>query len=311
MLKRRDLLTQYDQPDAKSFHFLRKVLLQVRAPQPRSPRTEPFMRWLVVTTSAFGLAYNTQFVRDQLFTNIVCFKDGGNPLGIKVAAIQADIVAHSMGGLIARSVAADSDFLNDDTFRQGAIHKLITLDTPHLGTPLAAELLQSSNDCVRNLLAASGKVALQKVTTPGGTFDGGVFDLEPMNQLRQTGTHPLATAFVAGVTTQSNLNGLGTSRAAFWIHDLRCFSNPLAMSLTPTTWDDDVFSGQPNDAIVPLQSQFNGASGFEFSHFVHSQGAEALGFTGPSVLVESQPDIPAFVIGLLNTAVARFQALNP
>ena len=51
--------------------------------------------------------------------------------------VQADLVGHSMGGLLARQWTEDSGYLNQKTFEIGDIHKLITLDTPNKGSFLA------------------------------------------------------------------------------------------------------------------------------------------------------------------------------
>jgi pimeloyl-ACP methyl ester carboxylesterase len=275
------------------------------------------------TTSSFGFAYTTPFVFDQIKLYIGLFKDGGNTLGVQVAAAQADVVAHSMGGALSRSLVLQSDFLSDLNFRQGTIHKLITINTPHLGTPLATQLLGLTNDCVRNLLASKGNIAFESVTTSSGTFNGAVFDLagdgtggsvsSELSRLRQAGPHPIPTALIAGVMTQNNLNGLTSSPAANYI-SARCAGDPLAASLNPADWND-VFFGQANDGIVPLQSELNGLSGFTAPGFVHSSGTEKLGFNGPDVLIESQPiDIPSTIIGFLNTAISNisiFKSLAP
>lgn len=64
----------------------------------------------------------------------------------RLAATQADVVAHSMGGILARlwaDPAADGIrvfYLRGDNYFKGDIHRLITLDTPHAGSPWANAL---------------------------------------------------------------------------------------------------------------------------------------------------------------------------
>jgi pimeloyl-ACP methyl ester carboxylesterase len=53
------------------------------------------------------------------------------------AATQADVVGHSMGGILTRLYVASSDFERVDNFNAGDVHRLVTLDTPHFGTSLA------------------------------------------------------------------------------------------------------------------------------------------------------------------------------
>lgn len=70
----------------------------------------------------------------------------------KVAAFQADVIAHSMGGNVVRvlplcgSVFADCNYDYRAKTRNlgfGDVHKLITIGTPHLGSPLANRLFQN------------------------------------------------------------------------------------------------------------------------------------------------------------------------
>jgi hypothetical protein len=58
-----------------------------------------------------------------------------------IAASQVDVVAHSMGGLVARAREKDKGpriaFRRKDNRNQGEFHKLITVGTPHQGSPFA------------------------------------------------------------------------------------------------------------------------------------------------------------------------------
>ena len=58
---------------------------------------------------------------------------------LKVAATQADVVGHSMGGLLARvnaSLTYNPDYVRLDNFGDGDINRLITISTPHYGSEL-------------------------------------------------------------------------------------------------------------------------------------------------------------------------------
>lgn len=63
----------------------------------------------------------------------------------RLAATQADVVGHSMGGLLARVWASDAftgdhpagGYRRPGNFRRGDIHRLITLCTPHYGSDVA------------------------------------------------------------------------------------------------------------------------------------------------------------------------------
>lgn len=58
----------------------------------------------------------------------------------KIAATRVNVVGHSMGGLVARQHFADDHgarFFRKNNFGKGDIYKLVTLGTPHFGSPVA------------------------------------------------------------------------------------------------------------------------------------------------------------------------------
>jgi len=57
-----------------------------------------------------------------------------------IAASQADMIGHSMGGLIIRGFVQQPDYKNQSNFMKGYIHRLITIGTPHYGAQLAGTL---------------------------------------------------------------------------------------------------------------------------------------------------------------------------
>jgi pimeloyl-ACP methyl ester carboxylesterase len=90
------------------------------------------------------------------------------------AAAQADVIGHSMGGLLTRIWTQNRTFYGTFQFYQsrlnyytGNVHKLITIDSPHLGS-----------------FAATAWWAVQtQIALPGKLWDfaieGAVFDLQP------------------------------------------------------------------------------------------------------------------------------------
>ncbi len=62
--------------------------------------------------------------------------------GHRIAAAQADVIAHSMGGCVARKLAATSAYERADNYGAGDYHKLLTLDTPHWGSAFADVVVQ-------------------------------------------------------------------------------------------------------------------------------------------------------------------------
>jgi pimeloyl-ACP methyl ester carboxylesterase len=263
--------------------------------------------------NSLGFAYNAPLVLKQLAAFVNEFKTGTNPDGIPVAAVQADIVAHSMGGDITRTFPAVKGFYNNTTFALGGVHKMITIGTPHWGSPLAPHLLDNNNECVRGVLATSGSPSFTSVTFKNGTTTtGGVADLEgdgfggslspALQALQNPIPHPLPTALIQGLESQSQLDGLDTSGVAKAIR-LLCFTDYLAQHLTSTGWPK-IFN-QESDSIVPALSEVAGLTDFtQVNGVIHSSSAELLGF-GPPAELDAAGDIPAAVTNLLNTPVTN------
>lgn len=273
--------------------------------------------------NSLGFAFNAGVV--QAFTDqwIEGFKGGKNPVGLPAAAVQADIVAHSMGGDIARTMVSQTGFLNDDNYDQGSIHKLITIDTPHLGSPLASKLLNNQESCLQHwVLAPFGDFVFSSVIL-GSPFpiSGAIGDLSPSSQalanISAQGPHSIPTALIAAtygdfVSAQSS----GRANTIFVICGNNSGSLAQDLVLDPAN-DWPAIFGEPSDAIVGLSSQLGGfsSSGFVFSGFLHSSGVKNLGFSGNTVLdPDSTTGIPSTVIRLLNTPVtdtASFEPVNP
>lgn len=253
-----------------------------------------------ITRNALGFEYNAPFVLKQIRKLLDGFRSSRG-----VAATQADIVAHSMGGDILRAMLLSSlsnSFLDNASFGKGPVHKLITIGTPHRGTPLATQILDPINSCVANQLAHKGDISLRSLTLSGtGTISGAVADL-------QTGIFtniPYPIAYVAGAAIQNvNLASLdcnGTCNANL----LRVLcgtlaQNPLAKVLTSQDWPS-VFGGAANDAIVPTSSQLNDTTDLlrVFPFVIHTPAIASLNFTGPGEL-QTASGIPDVVVDLLN-----------
>lgn len=261
-----------------------------------------------VHANTLGFAFNAALVDTQIRQFIADFRHANN-----IAAVQADIVAHSMGGDVSRTLPLQQGFLSDDTYGFGPIDKLITVGTPHLGSPLATGLLQGANACTRRLMALSGNVSFLTVTIGGTTVNGAVGDLQGDGfggglsgalSAFQGQQLPFPMAVVSATENANNLAGLNCSGCnASHLRQI-CGTNPfagnpLARALTATGWPT-VF-GQASDAVVPLSSQLNGGGGSPFDGVIHSGGMERLNFNGPTEL-DSASNIPSRVIDLLNEA---------
>ena len=303
--------------DDPRFSILRADYSAVIGPQIKSYKPS-CPSWAVsslqsAAQSSLGFAYNAPIVGRQLATFINTFKLGANPESIPVAAVQADIVAHSMGGDITRTFPQFKLFYNNTTFALGYVHKVITIATPHWGSPLATHLVDNNDQCVRGILALSGSPSFTSVTFKNGTTaTGGVGDLEgdgfdgglspALQSLQNPIPHPLPTALIQGLESQQQLDGLDSSSVAQAIRII-CFGDYLARHLTSTGWPQ-VFN-QQSDSIVPALSEVAGLTNFNLVNgVIHSASAELLGF-GPPAELDADSGVAGTVTDLLNTPVTN------
>jgi pimeloyl-ACP methyl ester carboxylesterase len=276
--------------------------------------------------NSMGFAFNVPTVTSQMTTWLERFRlDRQNPAQIPVAASQFDVVAHSMGGDIARTLPLQSTFLSKRNFRRGMLHKVITIGTPHQGTPLPGFILAAESACMRDVLDGTGH-AFTTATVHGTTLPGAVGDLATgstgIQAIQGTlnsipvppGTPPVPTAMIAGQYT--NWGSLDhTLSVASYIRNIQCPGDPLAQLLTGTGWPT-IFGSAANDVMVSVDSQLNGgdtAANFLASgSFLHTSGLSSLSFDRPAEL-DTNTVISNQVIQLLNTPITDsiFKPLGP
>jgi pimeloyl-ACP methyl ester carboxylesterase len=279
---------------------------------------------LKAKANSMGFAFNVPEVKRQMTTWLEEFRlDRQNPAQIPVAASQFDVVAHSMGGDIARTLPLQDTFLNKRNFRRGALHKVITIGTPHQGTPLPGYILAPESACMRDVLDGTGH-AFTTATVKGKTWSGAVGDLATESTGIQAiqgtlnsvpvppGTPPVPTAMIAGQYT--NWASLDSGVVASLIRNIQCPGDPLAQLLTGTGWPT-IFGGAANDVMVSVDSQLNGGdtvANFLAQGFLHAPSLSSLSFSLPSEL-DSNTIISNQVIQLLNTPISDsiFKPLGP
>lgn len=271
-------------------------------------------------SNSLGMAYNAPTVLSSIRLAVADYHTR------RIASAQTDVVAHSMGGVIARTAANLSGYADGSSLGKGPVHKLITIGTPHLGTPIAAQLLQPNNTCVRELLAGRGSVSVRSAMVGGEWISGGVGDLQG-NGINSTassglsdalsrlgsGQHPVVASMLSGIVDDHNLQTLDDVVSAAGYIRSRCTGNPLADNLTKTNWVANMFGGIPTDGIVPHASQTSGRTDISLAAatgVTHSSGLigrRGLGFTGPNELDSYDPfycTIPGKVKLLLNAPIA-------
>ncbi|HEV3036305.1 MAG TPA: hypothetical protein VHA33_00705 [Candidatus Angelobacter sp.] len=273
--------------DAPSF-FMRTVNNALPVQVTSSTPSYPFAIFPQPQTNSLGFHQGALLARAQMENFIQEFKQFNH-----VAAVQADVVAHSMGGNIARTLPLLHAFSRNGNFLQGPVHKLITIGTPHLGSPLAQHLFESSNSCPRVILAATGNYSFESVTTPRGTFNGGVFDLQgdgkgnglsfSLSQMQNPSRHMIPTAFIVGAMGSAQLDALNTEPLIRLIcTDVAAQemlpTSPLTDLLTPVGWP--TLMGGPSDAIVPVSSEVNMNESAQSALFPAVHSSRAIGFIG-------------------------------
>ena len=267
-----------------------------------------------------SFTYNAPFVFDDIKKAIARFRKGSNVTGQPAAAAQADVVGHSMGGLVARQISTLPQYTGQESFGVGNIHKLITIGTPHYGSPFAMDALM--DPWIENHFAKLGRLVLGwKVVVSGQNVPGAAYDLlgdangiggglsPNLSALNNTAgnLHALPVAEIAGKMNPANWQGTVSywNEIGSWL--VLTFSNcgpcTIENALKAGNWPS-LFNGHDSDGVVAVTSQFATSATFTdgFSGVIHTPTLEELGFAGPGE-IEEQNYIPNAVIFLLNQPV--------
>ena len=187
------------------------------------------------TTSANGVYSNATIVLSQLQIYLNNFKAEQS-----VAAVQFDFVAHSMGGLVTRALPLVHGYLARSNYNLGLVHKLITIDTPHEGSQLAALLLGADAIC-QGLFSEFGKPIAGAVTD---LAPGSILLSDALPQITST-TMPMHA--IVGIASAAQVVG---AILIFAVPGTACQSLPSGDSFPA------VFGGQQgSDLIVGALSQ--------------------------------------------------------
>lgn len=164
--------------------------------------------------------------------------------GRDIAATQVDVVGHSMGGLVIRSMVAFDDAEDKyeaiQNYNKGSIHKIITVGTPHLGTQIADFLVL--NKCFQML--GIGKTLEDFFKSKGRPLGPAVFGF-------QTDSIALGNLGATDVPTHTII-GLASSVSATEI-GLNAVMKLFALSDNVDNLID--LNGNGHDTIVPRESQ--------------------------------------------------------
>jgi pimeloyl-ACP methyl ester carboxylesterase len=192
--------------------------------------------------------------------------------GKRIAATQADLVGHSMGGLLARLYAAGAHpidvptpaaYLRGDNLQKGDIHKLITLDTPHLGSELANGLFFGEF-----AITPLGELVDKFI---GCVTCGAAADLQARNQIvTNLPESKVPSHAIVGVGGQTVLDQIDSY--ALLVGTAGGPAEGIAEVIEAgTSYDSAVFGGDMHDLIVSETSQKGGLSGDAVSRFEAQQ----------------------------------------
>jgi pimeloyl-ACP methyl ester carboxylesterase len=176
-----------------------------------------------------------------------------------IAASQVDIIAHSMGGLMARGFVQQPDYKGKENYMKGSIHRLITIGTPHFGGPLSEFVHAHSDDWyffdgIKLDRCRTGKFDPKKLKTIYSdiftcTIDKGAIEaLIPgsiaYSRLHQTNVRSYA---IAG-TCRPNAKKSHNSQESYY----KTIVDPEDFNL------DKAFGDSDNDLLVSVTSQLGG-----------------------------------------------------
>jgi Leucine-rich repeat (LRR) protein/pimeloyl-ACP methyl ester carboxylesterase len=153
---------------------------------------------------------------------------------LKIAAVQADVVAHSLGGLMARSFTGEHNYKNKLNYLEGSIHRLITIGTPHNGSPYGPFLWNLQVKGLTNSLVKSKPIGT--VHRDFAPASNAFFRLN-VDQNNETKIHTITTSYVPDIT-----------------HPATYFEK-FFESIYRRSYNNTVFGGQENDGMVSVSSQ--------------------------------------------------------
>ena len=220
------------------------------------------------------------------------------------AATQADVVAHSMGGLLTRLYVGSDQFKRPDNFGLGDVHRLVTLDTPHFGSGLGNLLvsLNKNSPRFRTIVDTLWMARFFDFTDKGDIFGGAVCDLaENSPALRGLSGGP--TELLSWVITATG----GPADPPppykylplaewFFTTDTCEFSvdpNCEPLKFFPQDIVDGFRFREANDGIVPLSSQRGGRGGTNYGVPIHTY-------------VQNDPDVIGQTLQLLDSPDSSF-----
>ena len=197
-----------------------------------------------------SLSFGDSRIQDILLSAVKDALAYANASGM--AARTVDVVAHSMGGLVARYLISTPGSL-PPVLLPNPVHNLITIGTPHLGSNLATALV--NNKDATTVLTAFTPPEVQLLCLGfssctlgdamgalGHRVDTGAESLEPgSTELMALSSSNIFTAIAGSAPTPLSVTEI--------------MLDILINTFLPGRTVGTILNGQPNDTIVPVPSQ--------------------------------------------------------
>lgn len=181
-----------------------------------------------------------------------------------IAMVQADVIGHSMGGILSRIRAGDEMwsgagiYYQDSNFKQGDINKLITLDSPHFGSFLAdftMGFIDTLDPVTKNQLLSKAR----KMSFP--LNDGAIDDLQTMSAaimfLNSVPADSVSHAIVGDFAVNVDLS-LAPGEIGLFYDILKRFGFNTKQDIIPGASDLVVSAkSQTGGLVFPASSTFN------------------------------------------------------
>lgn len=230
-----------------------------------------------------------------------------------IAITKVDVVGHSMGGLLAREYAAFPGYKQEANFYSGDIRRLVTLGTPHNGSPLIA--------AVNSLHGGSGGAFVDSFMAYIHNPYGPAFvDMQPgSSALRALGATPIPSYAEVGNYSAQSFGDLTNfyNLLLFFGLNLHYRGLPSASNL-----DSYLFKGEDNDVAVPVSSQEGGLASsyytiYGFTNHLQETSSDAMGASVAGLLAGPlssfsingfAPSTAAAAMPLIPTRSARLRA---
>lgn len=216
----------------------------------------------------------------------------------RVAIARVDLVCHSMGGVIARTMVSDLPGYYANTFGKGLIRRLVTLGTPHEGSPWANLLWTGHNTrIIGSLLDRFFRSMGSHIHFCGPIDEGAIEDLQiGSNALQNMGTTNVPSFALIGDCNPDDNTMIPFIDAAYNACRFFHINTGSLNTSSRTAFVNSVMNGLASDLIVPGLSQQGGLDAAftqRFSPLVHTTET-------------SSDDMGNMAAGLLSGSVNEF-----